>query len=949
MKTKIIFKTAIPAIIFVFLFIFSVQNVFAAVTVTAATGGSAISADTNTTNGIATWTALSGPTITETTGRAITPGSGTIILTAPSGFSFNTGATVTATITRDAGVGTCFTFSSNNVTPTASTITYTLTARDSNATTRCHVTFSNIQVRPIVGTPLASGNITNSGSNASVPSGSGNNYGTLTEVSGTKNKLVFTTQPSASATVDVDFATKPVIAVQDQYGNLKTNDNTTAVSRSAVLSTQICGGTAGSGVLTSTPASGSAVTAGVVTYTAMQYSFGESIKICATSAGITSALSNTITVSNPVPATTSIVPSSKTAGDLGFTLTINGSNFNSSSVVRFNGSNRATTFINSNQLAASILTSDLTVAGSFPITVFNPTPGGGTSNAQTFTVNTAPDTTPPTVTAFSIPATSSSLTVSITTFTATDNIAVTGYLVTESATTPSASDPSWSGTAPASFTFSGAGTKTAYAWAKDAAGNVSSSLSGVVTITLADTTPPVTVTDLIASNATNNSINLSWTAPGDDNNTGTATTYDIRYSTSVITSGNFDSATQTTGEPVPSIAGSAESFAVSGLSQSTTYYFAIKTSDEVPNTSAISNVASLATTATPDTTAPVVAVFDIPATSDSLTVPVTTFTATDNIGVAGFLLTETSVTPSAGASGWSVSSPANYIFSTQGIKILYAWAKDVAGNISTSLNDSVTITTTGSVPLSSSTDSASSGVRPTTINFSGKAFPDAKVIIIDKDVLLETPLKQDVVSGSDGKFYISFSGILQSQHLFGLAVKDKENRSSQTKFFNVDTVSNSLTEKDILVSPTIDFINLAVTRGKNAVIIGYATPGNMVKIEIDGKIKGETKAGEDGGYRFEINTGELEFGLHSGRVKQADKDDGKESDFSLTRSFIVSRLLSIVADFNGDGKIDIRDWSIFLSRWFSKNKEIQKVIDLNSDGKIDIFDFSIFIRNLRMK
>jgi regulation of enolase protein 1 (concanavalin A-like superfamily) len=90
--------------------------------------------------------------------------------------------------------------------------------------------------------------------------------------------------------------------------------------------------------------------------------------------------------------------------------------------------------------------------------------------------------TPPTVTAFSIPATSSSLTVPVTTFTAVDNVAVTGYLVTESSTRPSASASGWSATPPTSYTFATGGTKTLYAWAKDAAGGVSSSRSATVTI-----------------------------------------------------------------------------------------------------------------------------------------------------------------------------------------------------------------------------------------------------------------------------------------------------------------------------------------------------------------------------------------------------------------------------------------------------------------------------------
>ena len=112
-----------------------------------------------------------------------------------------------------------------------------------------------------------------------------------------------------------------------------------------------------------------------------------------------------------------------------------------------------------------------------------------------------------------------------------------------------------------------------------------------------DSSPPDAVTNLTPGTVTMSSVQLSWTAPGDDGSTGTATTYDIRYSTSTITEGNWASATQVSGEPSPQVAGSSESFTVSVPSPGTTYYFAIKTSDEVPNESALSNVPSATTVA----------------------------------------------------------------------------------------------------------------------------------------------------------------------------------------------------------------------------------------------------------------------------------------------------------------------------------------------------------------
>lgn len=101
-----------------------------------------------------------------------------------------------------------------------------------------------------------------------------------------------------------------------------------------------------------------------------------------------------------------------------------------------------------------------------------------------------------------------------------------------------------------------------------------------------------------------NSIAVSWTTPGDDSLTGLASQFDLRYSLSPINAANFASATRWTSMPTPAAPGTRQGVTVTGLAPSTTYYFAIKTADEVPNWSLISNVISRATTAVPDSGAP---------------------------------------------------------------------------------------------------------------------------------------------------------------------------------------------------------------------------------------------------------------------------------------------------------------------------------------------------------
>jgi len=118
-------------------------------------------------------------------------------------------------------------------------------------------------------------------------------------------------------------------------------------------------------------------------------------------------------------------------------------------------------------------------------------------------------------------------------------------------------------------------------------------ISNVVSKTTADEdTAPALVADLATGAVTTSSIVLNWSATGDDDMTGTASQYDIRYSMSNITDLNWDAATQASGEPTPGSSGASESFTVTGLADNTTYYFAIKVADEVPNWSGLSNIAS---------------------------------------------------------------------------------------------------------------------------------------------------------------------------------------------------------------------------------------------------------------------------------------------------------------------------------------------------------------------
>jgi DNA/RNA endonuclease G (NUC1) len=94
-------------------------------------------------------------------------------------------------------------------------------------------------------------------------------------------------------------------------------------------------------------------------------------------------------VNNPVPVALTLSPSSAAAGGSSFTLTVNGSSFISSSIVKWNGTSLTTTYVSASQIKATVPAANIASGGTATVTVFNPTPGGGTSSGLTFTITSS--------------------------------------------------------------------------------------------------------------------------------------------------------------------------------------------------------------------------------------------------------------------------------------------------------------------------------------------------------------------------------------------------------------------------------------------------------------------------------------------------------------------------------------------------------------------------------
>ena len=292
-------------------------QVRAAVNVSAASGGNAIPADRATSAPTPAWTSLGAITITEPGNGKGDISSGTLVLKAPAGFEFN--PTLLPNVSFNSGRN--ITTATGIVTSDSITITLVVLGNDQTDTLTIGGSPA-IQIRPLAGTPLASGTIyrpASGGGTATIvginstdnSTGSGGtSFGTIRSVPGAARQLTAQALPATSAVAGATFSPQPVIQVRDQFGNIRNSangsaDNSTVVTASLVTGTATLQGT------TNVTASN-----GTVTFNNLSYRKVETISLRFSSGSLTNVLTDNITIS-PAAATRLVFtaqPSSTTYG-----------------------------------------------------------------------------------------------------------------------------------------------------------------------------------------------------------------------------------------------------------------------------------------------------------------------------------------------------------------------------------------------------------------------------------------------------------------------------------------------------------------------------------------------------------------------------------------------------------------------------------------------------------
>jgi hypothetical protein len=263
-----------------------------------------------------------------------------------------------------------------------------------------------------------------------------------------------------------------------------------------------------------------------------------------------------------------------------------------------------------------------------------------------------------------------------------------------------------------------------------------------------------------------------------------------------------------------------------------------------------------------DTTPPVITNFIIPATSNTLTVPITAFSVTNQfqgVNVQGglmYLLTESSQTPSSSDANWSPNPPARYTFATEGTKTLYARAMDGALNISSPVSGIVNI----ALPVANRPPVANAGPDKTvfvrdTIVLDGSGSTDADSNPLTYKWSLAVPQGSTATLSNPGAVTPSFTADRPGQYVAQLVVNDGTVDSSpdtvtittgnsppvanagpdQTASFgdtvNLNGTGSTDVDEDIL---SYSWAIISMPLGSNAVLSDPTSPTPAFVVDLDG-------------------------------------------------------------------------------------------------------------------
>lgn len=236
------------------------------------------------------------------------------------------------------------------------------------------------------------------------------------------------------------------------------------------------------------------------------------------------------------------------------------------------------------------------------------------------------------------------------------------------------------------------------------------------------------------------------------------------------------------------------------------------------------------------------------------------------------------------------------------------------------------------------------------IEFSGFAYSGSRVYLLVDGVATENTTANNV-----GAFSFGIDELPRGVYTFGIWAEDREGAKSltyNTTFYVEEGTHSSVS--DIFISPTLNSNVTEIDPGDSMSLHGYGAANTFTEIWFypslertlreEEIIKQQVDVDSLGLWSTILNTEEAFSGQY--RLKsRSNKDLMGYSEFSYIINIGVGETVEEVTnecaqgDLNGDGKVNITDFSIMLYWWNTDNT----CADQNDSGNVDLTDFSIMM------
>lgn len=248
---------------------------------------------------------------------------------------------------------------------------------------------------------------------------------------------------------------------------------------------------------------------------------------------------------------------------------------------------------------------------------------------------------------------------------------------------------------------------------------------------------------------------------------------------------------------------------------------------------------------------------------------------------------------------------------------------------------------TGSIPPRDAEEGAIPADRETRVVLRGKAYPDSTV-----NVLLDGKVIGSTRADASANFMYSASDVTPGTASFGFLARDVSGNESITTAIVFEVVQSAVTTvSNIFFPPTIDASAEEIPPGELLTLTGQTVPDARVVTQIYGGTQEilEALADDAGLWALQIDTASLARGRHNAKA-YFQEDEESRSGFGRSVSFSVGAggaAGGAPSDINGDGRVNLTDFSIFLLSWNTDDPRS----DFNGDGTANLGDFSIMLFN----